>query len=360
MAATLVLLLLATGRAETLLVTSDWHLTADAGLHAEAMRAVLEAAEGRDAVIVLGDNTNNSRKAEHELALERLAALADRAETFAIPGNHDLGVGFDSGNFAAMYGDYGWDRAFSREAASASCAVTTRGGTCVLLLDTNARDASGGVEPRGGISDATVAWVESVLASLEPGTTVVACGHHPILPAASREEMGTKNAGALAEALRRGGVGLYLCGHDHSFAAVREDGLQQITVGQPQAYPGWAGLLELGGAGIHWRLVPLYEADDPAWREMEARALALGESMGRQTLVGTPHEGDEGAIAWFCDCFDRIMRGELTEAACAALLADPNAQKWREVEPKSVVKPWLFGILENCPQDVREIWIEME
>ena len=50
MAAALGLLLLVTGRAETLLVTSDWHLTADAGLHAEAMRAVLEAAEGRDAV----------------------------------------------------------------------------------------------------------------------------------------------------------------------------------------------------------------------------------------------------------------------------------------------------------------------
>ena len=339
------------GYGERFLASSDLHLTQDRALHASALGALGTAAGDFDGLILLGDTANNAHDAEHAYALEFLDGLGTAA--YVIPGNHDLTARLRPGDFARLYGAYGWDGAFARDAETASCAVMTAGGTCLLLLDTNAYNGPDNVAALGGVSDGTLEWVAETLASIKEGTPVIACGHHPILPG-SRESM-TPGATRLAEALRSGGVRLYLCGHDHGFAAVEADGLQQITVGQPQAYPGWGGALEVTEAGIRWRVLPLYAGDDPAWREMAENAARLGERMGRSTLEGTVWEGDEEAVQWFATAFNLIFTSGLTEDICQKLLADPAAQKWREIETRTVVKRWIFGVLENCPQDVREI-----
>ena len=328
------------GAAETLLVASDLHLTED-----DAREAALEAlrAADADAVILLGDSTNNAHAGEHARVLAFLASLD--APAYVVPGNHD--VTLDISDFIGMYRDYGWNQAFSRDTDSASCAVMTPGGTCLLLLDTN--DMPGHVAPLGGISDETCAWVADTLARLPEGTPVVACGHHPILPAERWTR--TPGAEALAKALR--GVKLYLCGHDHSFAAHEAGGLQQITVGQPQAYPGWAGLLEVTEAAIRWRVLPLY--DDATRQDMREGALALSDNMARGTLAGTVHEDDPAAVAWFSEVFELWLTSQLDGAACERLLAAPGAQLWREIETKTVVKRWIFSLLENPPADVRAI-----
>lgn len=343
----LLLLLCAAGCAETFLVTSDLHLTADGDAHAAALAALRDAAAKVDAVILLGDNTNNAHAEEHARVLAFLERLD--APAYVIPGNHDATR--EPSDFTERYAAYGWDAAFSRDGSSASCAVMTPGGTCLLLLDTN--DASGGfVAPLGGIAPETCAWAAGVLASLPADVPVVACGHHPILPPERWER--TPGAEALSQALR--GAGLYLCGHDHGFAAVRVDGLQQITVGQPHAYPGWAGLLEVSATGLRWRVLPLY--DDATRQAMRTEATALGEDMARGTLAGTVYEGDADAIRWFTRAFDAAMASELTPETCARLLSEPAARKWREIETPTVVKRWIFGLLENCPQDVRQIDID--
>jgi len=338
--ACLALTLLRAAAAETFLVASDLHLTGEG--EQPALEA-LKAAEG-DALILLGDNTNNSRDAEHAAVLGFLRSL-DRP-AFVIPGNHDLTERQPS-DFTDMYADYGWDAAFSRDDGTASCAVMTPGGTCLMLLDTNAYDAPGHVKPLGGVSDATAAWVADTLDALPEGTPVIACGHHPLLP--------DRLSGALADALRQGGVKLYLCGHDHGFAAVNVNGLQQITVGQPQAYPGWAGRLDVSPEGFHWRTVPLYREDDPIWLAMAQSARALGENMARGVLAGTVWEDDGEAVRWFCEAFDGVLTSALDAATCERLLSAPGARKWREIETKTVVKKWIFSILESCPQDVRDI-----
>lgn len=329
--------------AETFLVTSDLHLTGDAQAREAALQALREATEHADAILLLGDSTNNGRPAEHAQLLGFLQSLPVPA--YVIPGNHDFSG--ERWEFAESYAEYGLNAAFSRDEASLSCAVLTEGGACLLLLDTNAFD--GTAKPLGGISEDTCAWVSEALASLPEGTPVVACGHHPILPA--ERWQGTPGAEALARALD--GAGLYLCGHDHGFAAVRTDGLQQITVGQPQAYPGWVGRLEVTEEGFHWQVLPLY--GEAVLQEMEAGARSLAEGMARGTLKGTVHEGDEEAVQWFQTVFMASMHSELTEAACRTLLGDPGADKWREIETKTVVKRWILGLLENYPQDVRDI-----
>lgn len=342
------LLLLSNTLAETLLVTSDLHLTGNAEAHAAALQALRAAAEAVDGVLLLGDNTNNAHEEEHALVLEFLASLSVPA--YVLPGNHD--VTLEIADFIDLYGDYGWNQAFSRDEATASCAVFTRGGTCLLLMDTNAMP--GYVAPLGGIAQSTCDWVASTLAGLPEGTPVVACGHHPILPA--EREQRTPGANALADALR--GVRLYLCGHDHGFAAVHADGLQQITVGRPQDYPGWAGLLEVGEEGLHWQVLPLYDAETRL--AMRDNAAALAEGMARGTLLGTPHENDAEAVRWFREAFEGVMTSGLTPEVCARLLRDPAAQKWREIETKTVVKKWIFGMLESGQQDVRKIDIMLK
>ena len=332
------------GVAETLLVVSDLHLTGDSAVHQATLDA-LRAADA-DAVILLGDSTNNAHAEEHAQVLAFLASL--NVPAYVVPGNHD--VTLDISDFIEMYRDYGWDQAFSRDADTASCAVMTAGGTCLLLMDTNAMP--GHVAPLGGISEATCAWVAHTLSGLPEGTPVVACGHHPILPAERWTR--TPGAGDLVEAL--GGVKLYLCGHDHSFAAVKVDGLQQITVGQPQAYPGWAGTVEVTEAGIRWRVRQLY--DEAILQNMRNGMRTLAEGMARGTLVGTVHEGDEATVQWFAEAFELWITSRLDDDACKRLLSEPGAEKWREIETKTVVKRWIFGLLEGGIQDVRAIDID--
>ena len=216
-----------------------------------------------------------------------------------------------------------------------------------LLLDTNAYVSPYHVKARGGVADSTVAWARDALSSLPPNTPVIACGHHPLLP--------DRLNPALAEALRAGGVKLYLCGHDHGFAAIKVEGLQQITVGQPQAYPGWAGLLEITPEGYRWQVVPLYSGDDPHWQKMRDGARELGRNMAAGVLKGTVWEDDPEAIRWFEEAFDGVMTSGLSPESCDRLLSEPGAQKWREIETKTVAKKWIFSILESCPQDVRDI-----
>lgn len=336
------------GGAETFLITSDLHLTRDISDHETTLNALRDAAQSVDAVILLGDSTNNARMEEHAHVLDFLSSFGKPA--YVIPGNHD--VTLDISDFIDLYADYGWNQAFSRDGDSASCAVMTDNGTCLLLLDTNSMP--GHVAPLGGISERTCEWVSDTLSSLPDEMPVVACGHHPLLPEARWQR--TPGAEALVHTLK--GVKLYLCGHDHGFAAVKVDGMQQITVGQPQAYPGWAGILEISEAGCHWQVLSLYDAQ--TLQAMRSGTMALAENMAMGTLEGTVHEGDEGAIQWFARAFEAAMTSQLTEHLAMEMLSAPDAQKWREIETKTVVKKWIFSLLENPPDDVRQIEIAIE
>lgn len=73
--------------AESILVISDTHLTREARNHSDMMAAVLQAAYGRDAVLLLGDNTNNSRAEEHALVLQWIRTLEQEtgAKVYILP-----------------------------------------------------------------------------------------------------------------------------------------------------------------------------------------------------------------------------------------------------------------------------------
>jgi len=337
---------------ETFLAVADLHLSGDGQGRRTAAEAVAAAAADADCVLVLGDSANNGRDGEHRLAMDFARLITERsgAPVLFIPGNHDYTRTLLSGDFALAYGAFGPDDAFSRDAATASFALF-KGETCLIMLDTNGFDGAGNVLPDGGIASETLSWVRAVLDGLAPGTPVVACGHHPILPAA--RDARTPGASALADILRAYAVPIYLCGHDHGFHTVSEGGLTQVTVGQPHAYPGWAGLLTVGRDGDRFEACSLYPDSSDYFTALRSQAQDLARRMGEGTLRGTLYEGDPGAVDWFSGAFFEYLSGTLTQDKCRALLANENCAKWRQIETRTVVRDWIIGLLEDPPQDVR-------
>ncbi len=353
---TAVLMTAADGRAESFLIISDLHLSKGQE-HEAARKAVIQAAREKDAVLMLGDNTNNAHAEEHALVLKWAKEIRQQtgAEVYIIPGNHDYRPHFGPDEFSLQYRSYGWGQSFSRDYVSASYAVMTENGTCLLMMDTNQPDRGQSAMPYGGIWDSTLEWVREVLASLPDGTPVLACGHHPILPQERNDR--TPGAYALSQILRAYGVGLYLCGHDHGFATVEAENLHQITVGQPQAFPGRAGIVKQEQDGFLWQTEALYDEQSPDFLRLQEDTYSLGRRMGRGTLAATQYAEDEAAAEWFASAFMLFAGGEMTPEKNAGLLADENCQKWRRIETRTVVKDWILNLLENPPADVRHIII---
>ena len=123
----------------------------------------------------------------------------------------------------------------------------------------------------------------------------------------------------------------------------------------PQAYPGWAGIAEKENGGFLWHTVQIYDAQSPALAALRENALTLADNMARGTLSTTPYADDEAAIEWFAEVYMTRASGEMPPEKNAALLADENCRKWREIETLTVVKDWILNLLENCPEDVRQI-----
>jgi len=111
-------------RAESFLVISDTHLTGNAEAHAAMLEAVAQAARGRDAVLLLGDNTNNTHAEEHALVLKWAEEIKENTgcAVYILPGNHDYSAHLGPEEYKVQYGAYGWNQAFSRDSATASCA----------------------------------------------------------------------------------------------------------------------------------------------------------------------------------------------------------------------------------------------
>ncbi len=350
----------ALGESESFLVIADMHFTEDAQEnHSAAREAVIRAARGKDAVLLLGDNTSNSRSGEHTLFLQWVQELSQHTgtEIWLIPGNHDYTSSYGPEEYTVQYQAFGWDRAFSRDPASASYAAMTEKGTCLLMLDTNQFQQGHLPLPYGGIPGDMLIWIQTVLETLPDGTPVLACGHHPILPP-ERDEL-TPGAKALAVILRSYGANLYLCGHEHGFATTEKDGLRQITIGQPQSWPGLAGLMMQEEGAFRWQPEPLYDEESLDFIAMREKSRSLGREMAKGTLAGTPYDRDEAAVEWFSSAFMLFADGDMTPEKSARLLADENCAKWRRVETRTVVKDWILGLLENPPEDVRNITLPL-
>ena len=345
--------------AQTTAMIADLHLTADPDAFAGTLEAIEQIAADADGLIFLGDNTNNGRLEEHSTFLAWLDSLEKKTgkPVYVIPGNHDLTGDTSPAVFAARYARFGREDAFEKDPDSASYAVMMRGGSCLLMLDTNAYDPSSRMTEYGETSPSLVSWAEKVLQSLPEGTDVIACGHYPLFPFGDGRDS-TRNAQQLAAVLEKYGVQVYFCGHRHNNYTLFSDGLRQINVGVPTSYPAWAGTVTREGDHWHYRVAPLYDPKRSIWLEMKEGARMLGERMASGSLEGTAYAGDEEAIAWFTEAFMAELDSSIGRRS-AEFLAQPGCEKWRKAKVRAVTREWILGVLESAPEDVTDLLIPL-
>ena len=337
---------------DDLMVTGDLHLTAD-GSRNWVLEALAREAENHRAVLFVGDVTNNGHREEHRAFADFLARLSRTgAEIFVLPGNHDLSASFSRNNFMACYASCGYLKAFSRDAATDSCAVRTRRGTVLLMLDTNDTRKTACAASGGWISPATLAWARSVLEGLEEGACVIACGHHPILPYEGLGNDVFEGCRSLAALLKEFGVPVYLCGHRHQHDILTDGALTEFVAGKPDSYPARFARLSISRKGILYTREDLIDPAGDRALEMRAAADTLARNMAEGSLKGTSLEGNTLAVSWFRELFLAWLEGTLYEQA-DRFRASPAAAMWQSDEIRSFVGRWTGRLLEEARELAR-------
>ncbi len=198
----------------------------------EIIEALLDDAvyEKADVLLVVGDITNAGHRAQHEALISKLSKAKEAGlPIYVLPGNHDIGD-IEPADFATLYGDYGYNDAYSKDAHSLSYVVAL-GNLHIVMLDT---DGYSGLKDDGYVSEATLKWLDKVLKQIrKSGDEVIVCGHYPALMdaynLAGREE--------LSALLERYEVPLYICGHSHYRYVNTAQKCVELVVEQAISYP---------------------------------------------------------------------------------------------------------------------------
>ena len=226
--------------------------------HLQLVDAFLWDAQERGAnvLLLLGDITNQGKRAQHEALIEKLRKAEEGgAAVYVLPGNHDIGE-VSTSEFAALYADFGYGEAFSRDGESLSYSVRL-GDMLLLLLDTNGYS---GHRDTAFLTDSTLRWMEGQLAiARQKGWQVLCAGHYPLLTSNSTPFTGKEQAVRLLE---DAGVPLYLCGHLHKRCVTLGDSLTELVVDQAIAYPCCYAVIESEeGGGYRYTPQPTAVSD---------------------------------------------------------------------------------------------------
>lgn len=253
--------------------------------------------QGAELILLTGDLVNGGKTNRHEALTRKLKSAEESGlDVYVLPGNHDLGPVTQT-EFAALYADFGYAEAYSRDHVSLSYCVV-RDSLMILMMDTagystNAIDlAEAPGTDNAFLRRETLRWAEEMLMKAKAdGLHVLCAGHYNLLPEISRQEGSgyhIQNGEAFTELLRAYGVTLYLSGHMHLRAVYQEDGLTELLTEYLLAYPTGYGLLDLTDSQLQYRprridvdaWAAANEQDDPVllqytdWQEKNFRAYA--------------------------------------------------------------------------------------
>lgn len=191
-----------------------------------------------DALVLTGDLTFNGAKQSHEeLAAKLQPVLEAGIPVYVMPGNHDLnsriaasfsGSGYtivpsvNAGEFEAIYRDFGFSSAISRDANSLSYIAQLRPGLRLLMLDVNTP------ETPGAIRQSTLAWLwEEMAKAQRAGDKVIAASHQNLYAHSSLLSQGyvIANAQSLERVFSQHDVLINLSGHMHMQHTIRGEGI---------------------------------------------------------------------------------------------------------------------------------------
>ena len=206
---------------------------------------------GADVLLLLGDITNQGKRSQHEALIDKLRrAEEEGAAVYVLPGNHDIGE-VSAAEFAALYADFGYGEALSRDGESLSYSVLL-GDMLLLLLDTNGYS---GHRDTAFLTDGTLGWMEGQLSrARDMGWQVLCAGHYPLLTSNSTPFSGKEKAVSLLESY---GAPLYLCGHLHKRCVTLGESLTELVVDQAIAYPCCYALVDARDGGYRYEPQPV-------------------------------------------------------------------------------------------------------
>lgn len=286
------------------------------GKQVELLPALLDAfvdemlALRPDVLLITGDNAFNGALVSHEALIEKLLPLRENGIiVLTLPGNHDINTNalvFPDGEvheavspspeqFVALYTDFGYGAAISRDAQSLSYVFDTGRGVRFFMLDTNFRYGA----VYGRIGDGTLKWLKQELqASRAAGDRAVVAGHHNLL---AHNPLFTfthtiDNGDSLCKLLSDNGVSLFLSGHLHPQSIALQDGMTDIATESFAVYPHRYGLLTLDGDS--WR----YEA-----QRLDVERWAGSDGSGDERLL----HYDEYGSAFLYNSTYRQLKDEL-------------------------------------------------
>lgn len=370
-------------------VASDLHLNpgaaapsgaADAlGYSSELIDALLWDAKEQGATFILltGDLVSGGIRERHEALTEKLRrAESAGLPVYVLPGNHDLAP-IGQRDFAALYADFGYDEAWSRDESSLSYCVLRD--DCVLLMLDTAGYPAGAIDLDGAparedstafLSEATLRWAEDMLREARARELPVLCaGHYNLLTGAARdpEKSGyyVENGERLAALLRDYGVPLYLSGHIHLRAVYRERGLTELVTEYLLGYPTGYSVLDLTADTLRYAPrrvdVDAWAAEsgqsDPAllhfaawqqeglWRYSQENVAYMAE---RNPLT---QRQQAQASAFFYAVMNAFWAGTLP-ARRAALEAMPGRSPFFRCAEGYAYGWWLRDLMENASPEL--------
>jgi predicted MPP superfamily phosphohydrolase len=207
--------------------------------------------EKPDIVLIPGDLTKDGELLSHQSVAELLDELADaNMKVFVVPGNHDINnpealdfsvsppeptTKITAEDFASIYGNFGYDDAFSRDANSLSYINAVNDKLWILGIDAckyYKNEEEGIAVVDGAIKPETMAWIQEKMAEANAnGITVLAMMHHGILQHYYGQEQLdpgylVENWPEMAGAFMQAGIKLVFTGHYHA------NDISQIAVGK--------------------------------------------------------------------------------------------------------------------------------
>lgn len=277
----------------TIMLATDLHYISSALTdHGPYFTAMLERADGKvtayceelicafvdeviaaapDALILSGDLTFNGAKLSHEDLVRRLAPIREAGiPVFAIPGNHDLNnrsaasfsgsaytrvESMTAEGFAALYHDFGYGSALSRDTHSLSYIAEIAPDLRLVMLDVNATAVP------NTVVTGTFTWLEEQLkGAQQAGARVIAVSHQNVFAHSSLLYHGfmINNAHKPLALYRKYGVSVNFSGHIHMQHTMKDDsGFLEIAASSLAVSPCQYGVITLSGDRGTYRSHPV-------------------------------------------------------------------------------------------------------
>ena len=330
-------------------------------------------AQGAQLLLLTGDIVNAGKDDFHAALAEKLRAAEDSGVTvYVLPGNHDLAP-VTQREFAALYRDFGYAEASSRDEASLSYCVM-REDLCLLMLDTGGYDAEAIDLPDAAkrtndeafLSEETLQWAEQMLSEAqEKQLPVLCCGHFNLLTEESRDPARSglylENGEKMAALLRKYNVPLYVSGHLHTRLVLQEQGLTELVTEYLLNYPTGYSMLDLTEDAITY--TPR-RVDADAWAEATGQKdrVLLHFSQWQQKQLKqysvqnindmaeknpATHRAMKRAADFFYAAMNAYWSGELAEQR-ETLKAMPGYEPFFRIAKSYAYEWWLRDLIDNA------------